>query len=178
MGRTAPLSATQRYAYDPSRDPLYTQAPRSSRSDHSDMRDVVNSPALYTVPAPAHPQNQPSRSYNVPQQFWTDHASSHLRITPYDTSGSDFNASQAFQPTLPASVFAQPSGQTYYPPTGASHPNRAAEQHAGPYDAVGYIRRDGAVYDREEVYEEYRPYDPNAHKRGQRGYHGSNETSR
>jgi hypothetical protein len=28
-----------------------------------------------------------------------------------------------------------------------------------PYNAVGYIRRDGRVYDRAEVYEEYRPYE-------------------
>jgi hypothetical protein len=33
------------------------------------------------------------------------------------------------------------------------------DPHSGAYDAVGYIRRDGEVYDEDEVYEEYRGYD-------------------
>jgi hypothetical protein len=31
--------------------------------------------------------------------------------------------------------------------------------HAAPYNAVGYIRSDGEVYDEDEVYEEYRELD-------------------
>lgn len=30
----------------------------------------------------------------------------------------------------------------------------------GPYDAVGYIRRDGSIHDKDEIYEEYRPHNP------------------
>ena len=46
---------------------------------------------------------------------------------------------------------------------GLLSPTMQSRRCSGPYDAVGYIRRDGDVYDRDEVYEEYRPYDPYGH---------------
>ena len=46
---------------------------------------------------------------------------------------------------------------------GGLSPTMQSQRRPGPYDAVGYIRRDGAVFDRDELYEEYRPYDPYDH---------------
>jgi hypothetical protein len=42
-----------------------------------------------------------------------------------------------------------------------SHSMRRWERedvHAAPYNAIGHLRRDGEVYDEDEVYEEYRAY--------------------
>ncbi|RYN83295.1 hypothetical protein AA0117_g82 [Alternaria alternata] len=175
---TTSTSTSRNHAYDPSRDSIYTQAPRPSRSDHAHLTQVTNNSALNTPPPPAHPQNLPYRPYNAQHQFLTNHSSSHLRISPYDPYGRDFNASQAFQTTSPAGVFAQPDRQPYYPATGGSRQDQAADRYADPYNTVGHIRRDGAVYDQEEEYEEYRPYGSNVHQHGQRGYYGSNDTSR
>jgi hypothetical protein len=53
-----------------------------------------------------------------------------------------------------------------------------ANRHNGPYDAVGYIRRDGDVYDNDEVYEEYRTHDPRMQNRVPvRGYYSSDGLS-
>jgi hypothetical protein len=62
-------------------------------------------------------------------------------------------------------------------PTGGFLPHQTVPRRSEPYDAVGYVRWDGEVCDRDEVYEEYRPYDSSDCQRGHGGYYGNNGTS-
>ncbi|KAL1791883.1 hypothetical protein ACET3X_009634 [Alternaria dauci] len=156
-GVPALTSPPQVSTYDPSRDPTYTQVHRSSGLVQVYQNGVTNNQGSNAAPYQTHPQNQTLSPYNPPHQSWTAYSSTHLQITTHDTSVGSFNASRAFQATSPAGGFAQP----HQVPTGGVHPNQTA-QRPRPYDAVGYIRSDGEVYDKDEVYEEYRPYDPYA----------------
>lgn len=161
-------------AYDPSRDPTYTQAHRSSRLDQVYPNGTANNHSSNGAPYQTHPQNQVPSSYNPPHYSWTAYSSTHLQVPTYDTSGRDFNASPVFQTAPLAGTVAQPQQV----PTGGFLPHQTAPRRPEPYDAVGYVRSDGEVYDRDELYEEYRPYDSYDHQRGHRGYYyGNNGTS-
>jgi hypothetical protein len=159
--------------HDPSRDSTYTRAHRSSRSDQAYPNGTASNHSPNGAPYQAHPQNQAPSFYNPPHYSWTAYSSTHLQIPTYDTSGRDFYASPVFQTAPPAGTVAQPQQV----PTGGLLPHQTAPRRPEPYDAVGYVRSDGEVYDRDEVYEEYRPYDPYAHQRRHGGYYGNNGIS-
>jgi hypothetical protein len=150
----------------------YIQVPQSSRPEHARLNDMVESPALYKAPIPSHPQNQANHFYNAPHPSLTDYASSHLRILPYEVSDYDFNPSPPRRAPSSAERFAQRDRERYQDSIGGYYPSHDRNQTPDPYDAVGYIRRDGRVY------RETRPYDPNAHQHGHQEYNGSNGTSR
>lgn len=166
-------SPSQVHTYDPSRDPTYTQVHRSSSSSQAFPNGMANDHSPNGSPCQTHPQNQAPSFYNPPHHSWTAYSSTHLQISTYDTSGRDFNASPVFQTTPPAGTAAQPQQV----PTGGFLPHQTAPRRPEPYDAVGYIRRDGEVYDKDEMYEEYRPYDSYAYQRVHRGYYERNGTS-
>jgi hypothetical protein len=130
---------------------------------------MVNDPALSTTPFPPHPQNQAPHPYHAQHQsFWTDHASTHLRISPYPHEVPDraFHPSPTRRAPSEEELLAQRYRERYQPPVGGYYPNQAAGRDPGPYDPVGYVRRDGEVFD------------PYALQRRQDGYYASNGASR
>ncbi|KAI4707732.1 hypothetical protein J4E89_007360 [Alternaria sp. Ai002NY15] len=168
----APSPSTQSNGYDPRNDSVYAQVQRSSWSYHAYANGATDNQAQSTAPPPQRRQIQQPRAYNGPYQFETDHSSSHLRVQRYHVSESDFHSSPPPHASSPAER--RPQSDPYQPPIGGYTSAQTAPHRSGPYDAVGYIRRDGAVYDEDEVYEEFRPYDPYAHQHGQQRFNGSN----
>ncbi|KAI4924696.1 hypothetical protein J4E85_007813 [Alternaria conjuncta] len=171
-GGGAPTPSTQNNGYDPRNDSVYAQVQRSSWPYHAYANGATDNQAQSTAPRSPRRQVQGPRASNGPYQFETDHSSSHLRVQRYQMSESDFHSSPPPHASSSAERRAQPD--PYQPPIGGNPSASTAPQRSGPYDAVGYIRRDGAVFDRDEVYEEYRPYDPYAHQHGQQRFNGSN----
>ncbi|KAH6861061.1 hypothetical protein BKA58DRAFT_45288 [Alternaria rosae] len=164
----ASTSSTQSNSYDPNNDSVYARVSRPLYPN-----GAANDYAAYTAPPAPRPQVQQARAYTTPHQFETGHSSSHLPVFPYQSSESDFYSSPPPHASSSTGHRTQPEqGQyPYQSPSGGAHPIQTAQQRSGPYEAIGYIRRDGAVYDKDEVYEEYRPY---AHQRGQQQYYESN----
>jgi hypothetical protein len=151
---------------------------RSQSYYPSHPNGMTNGHASSTAPFRHTPQAQPSRASNSPYQFETAHSSSHLSVPSYEES--DFNSWTTPHTSSSADRQVQPDSRQYQhqhqPPIGGAHPAQTASQRSGPYDAVGYIRRDGAVYDEDEVYEEYRPYSSYAQEGEQQQYNGSNKS--
>jgi hypothetical protein len=154
--------------YDPQQDPKYAQVPRISRTDYSHLYSVVDHAAFNMAPVPSRREANGAFGSNAHHQSRITAYSSlqqyppHIRSSTYDVFGNGSSASQT-------------SNGRWTKRDLEEHERRRGEQsrsmrwereedHAAPYNAVGYIRREGEVYDEDEVYEEYREYDYDSEK--------------
>jgi hypothetical protein len=147
--------------YDPHRDPQYAQVPRTSRTDNSYLDRAVNNPVLHTAPVPSRQYDHGVTSFVASYQSPTARSSvpdppSRTRTSTYDVFGDRSNASQRFHrlsTTTDSEEYKRRRRQSDRLRTWEREDLRDI-----PYNAVGYIRSDGEVYDEDEVYEEYREY--------------------
>jgi hypothetical protein len=122
---------------------------------------IVRSPAMETNYAPSQRQtynrgHSSAHSQNVP--VYAD-----IVAPPHQTRNSTHNVSNGSLSSgrRGGSQLTQESLADYdsfQQPTNPIETYGRTYDHAGPYDAVGWIRSDGQVFDEDEVYEEYREY--------------------
>lgn len=131
-----PASSSRDQQYEPQNDTHYTGVARPLPYDHRRLESVMNHPALNT---------------GRDSLDGTPHASPHGRDAMRHSSGRRLRAPQASQEQPGQASRAELAGNPQ--PTGRHAPRY---DRSGPFDAVGYVRRDGQAHDHDELYEEYR----------------------
>jgi hypothetical protein len=156
-----PNTAAAHDRYHPQHDPQYVHVPRTSRTDYSHLNH--DNVALNMAPIPSRRQTNETLASNTHRQSHITAYSSLQQYPPrtqsstYDVFGNGSSAYQASHGRSTTTDLEEHQRQRQQ-----SESMRRWEREDGrdaPYNAVGYTRRDGEVYDEDEVYEEYREYD-------------------
>jgi hypothetical protein len=98
----------------------------------------------------------------IPARSPSSGFSSRTRNTTYRIFGNRSNAAETDHRRLTTAHLEdheRRAPEQYQRPTDAMLSRERVDPRSSAYDALGYIRRDGEVYDEDEVYEEYREYD-------------------
>ncbi|KAF1946150.1 hypothetical protein EJ02DRAFT_431068 [Clathrospora elynae] len=139
-----------------------SQVPRSSKTEYSDLARVVNNPALDVAPILSRHQIRASCPSNTQRRGSTARSSipspsPHTRPPTNNPFGGSSSANQTTQLPLTMANFEEHKARQR--PINSMQRLEDEEHRARPYDAIGYIRQDGQVYDENEVYEEYREFE-------------------
>ena len=139
---TQPTSYTRGQQYNPQDDTHYIEVLRPPRHDHRRLERLMNNPAFQT---------------GSDSSYGARNASPHGEDEGWYSFGNMLSTPHARQTQSGEANRAQPAGTSSYAPQIM----RRTPEHdySEPYNAVGFVRRDGRVHDNAEVYEEYRPYE-------------------
>lgn len=137
-GSAQSTSSSRDHHYEPQYDPHYASVARPMFNDFTHLENAANNPALDVG--------------FVPSSGVVDASRCGPGAVRQSLGSSGFNAPQASQ-----------AHQVQY----ATHPPQAQKishlssgyDRTEPYNAIGYVRVDGQVYDDSEMYEEYRQRD-------------------
>ncbi|KAF1837581.1 hypothetical protein BDW02DRAFT_565880 [Decorospora gaudefroyi] len=151
---------SERDHYDPQQDPQYIQVPRSSRADNLHPVGGVSNSASGIHPSPSRSQARPSdaRHSNSAVLPSSSAPSPRAWTSRYNPFSGTFSTAQTNQPRLTAATLERLE-RHQSPDLDSMRRREREDERAGPYHAIGYVRRDGEVFDEDEVYEEYREYE-------------------
>ncbi|EUC34026.1 hypothetical protein COCCADRAFT_25805 [Bipolaris zeicola 26-R-13] len=137
-GSAQSSSSSRDRHYEPQYDPHYAPVARPMRNDLTHLASAMNNPTLNAGFLPLHGVVDASRSG--------------AGAVPHSFGRSGPNAPQAGQ--------AHQVQYATYPPQAQqiSHLSPGYDR-TDPYNAIGYVRVDGQVYDDSELYEDYRQCD-------------------
>ncbi|CAA9958575.1 hypothetical protein PTMSG1_02125 [Pyrenophora teres f. maculata] len=135
--------------YDPYQDPQYRPVPRPSRRDYSQLYQVMDDLDRFNAPGFQDPGFRSSNNPNYPQAAPVHPVNQNPTYNGYGGGANSTHASQA------RAIAPNHAEREWY---RELQPRVPYSRRHDPYDGVGHVRRDGAVYDEEEEYEEYRPF--------------------
>ncbi|KAA8625168.1 hypothetical protein PtrSN002B_010019 [Pyrenophora tritici-repentis] len=135
--------------YDPYQDPQYRPVPRPSRRDYSQLYQVMNNLDRFSAPGFQDPRFRSSNNPNYPQAALVHPVNQNSTHNGYGGSTNSTNVSQQ------RAIAPNHAEREWY---RELQPRIPYSRLHDPYDGVGHVRRDGAVYDEEEEYKEYRPF--------------------
>jgi hypothetical protein len=136
----------------------YVNVPRPSRSDYSNLDRVVGDPALERDYFSSHRHAygrglSSTQDRNVPVSANMVASPRRTRNSTHNVSNGNLSSGRRGGSQLTRERLAEQQS------TSRTETLDRTYGYAGPYDAVGWVRSDGQVFDEDEVYEEYREYD-------------------